>query len=250
MCVDSLEDNPNRNKTTVRLRRWGVLHLAVSIYVLLFELRVLLLHARNKWLARRYRNRRQLRLNFGCGENIKAGWINIDLSSKADLQLDLRKNLPFADSSCECTYFEHFFEHLDYPDDAVLFLRENYRVLQSGGVVSFGVPDASAALEEYVRNKANGQGICPFPGHPAWVRTGIDQINFLFRQNYIYLIHQHRYAYDFETLQIILKDVGFTDIRQRPFDPSIDTEGRRHGTLYVSAQKSADRLFERSRACL
>lgn len=237
MCVDSTEDKPNWQKTIARLRRCGVLQLAVSLYVLLFELRVLFLHVRSKWQARRYRNRRQLKLNFGCGENIKPGWINIDLSSRADLQSDLRKNLPFANGSCECTYSEHFLEHLEYPDDALLFLRENFRVLQSGGVVSFGVPNATTALEDYVRNKAHRQGFWPFPGHPGWVRTPIDQINFLFRQNYIYLIHQHRYAYDFEILQMILKEVGFVDIRQRPFDPALDTETRRHGTLYVSARK-------------
>jgi hypothetical protein len=28
--------------------------------------------------------------NCGCGAHVKAGWINIDLDERADLQLDLR----------------------------------------------------------------------------------------------------------------------------------------------------------------
>src|SRR5437016_9995379 len=175
--------------------------------------------------------------NLDAATMLKPGWVNIDLSPKADLQLDLRKNLPFADGSCECTYSEHFFEHLDYPDDALFFLRENFRVLAPGGLLTFGVPDAGSALEGYAR-ATKGAPVTPFPGHPSWVRTRMDQINFLFRQNYICQIHQHRYAYDLETLELILADVGFSQIHQREFDPLLDSESRLNGTLYVSARKS------------
>jgi SAM-dependent methyltransferase len=140
---------------TARLRSWGLLHLALGLQLLYFEIRILFLLSVGIWRARRYRNKKQLRLQFGCGDNIKTGWVSIDLSSRADLQLDLRKSLPFADGSCECTYSEHFFEHLDYPDDALFFLRENFRVLAQGGVLTFGVPGAGFALEDYGK-KAKG----------------------------------------------------------------------------------------------
>jgi predicted SAM-dependent methyltransferase len=237
MIVSSSTERHGGVSRTERLRKWGLLHLTVSLSVVFFEIRVFFLHGLSKWRARRYRNERQLRLHFGCGDNAKAGWVNIDLSSKADLQLDLRKALPFSDKSCALTYSEHFFEHLDYPDDAVFFLRENFRVLEPGGIISFGVPNAPAALQEYVRNKAKGRPIAPFPGHPSWVRTGLDQINFLFRQNYSYLIQQHRYAYDLETLKLILTDAGFSEVQERTFDPMLDSISRGDSTLYVNARK-------------
>lgn len=145
ICIKPQPANSGRGNTA-RLRRWGVLHLALVACVLLFEIRALFLHFVGRWRAKRYRNQQRLRLQFGCGDNAKPGWVNIDLSPKADLQLDLRKSLPFADGSCECTYSEHFFEHLDYPDDALFFLRENFRVLAPGGLLTFGVPDAGSAL--------------------------------------------------------------------------------------------------------
>jgi predicted SAM-dependent methyltransferase len=225
------------NGNTASLRRWGVLHLALAVHALLFEVRILLNHSVGKWRARRYRNQQRLRLQFGCGDNVKPSWVNIDLSPKADLQLDLRKGLPFEDGSCECTYSEHFFEHLDYPDDALFFLRENFRILAPGGILTFGVPDAGSALEGYGKKK-KGAPVTPIPGHPMWARTRMDQVNFLFRQNYIPQIHQHRYAYDLETLELILAEVGFSEIRQREFDPLLDTESRRDGTLYVAARKT------------
>jgi predicted SAM-dependent methyltransferase len=42
------------------------------------------------------------------------------------------------------------FEHLEYPLDAQHFLREAWRILKSGGVLSLGVPDAELSLREYV----------------------------------------------------------------------------------------------------
>jgi hypothetical protein len=65
----------------------------------------------------------------------------------------------------------------------------------------------------------------------------MDQINFTFRQNYVSQIHQHRYAYDLETLELILTEVGFSEIRQREFDPLLDSELCRGSTLYVSARR-------------
>jgi len=71
--------------------------------------------------ARVYADRNGLRLNIGCGPNYKEGWVNIDLSSKADLSLDVRERIPLPDGSAMIIYSEHFFEHLDYPDDAKHF---------------------------------------------------------------------------------------------------------------------------------
>ena len=57
-----------------------------------------------------------IKLNLGCGPNLKKGFINIDLSKKANLRLDLRKPLPFKGNTVDYIYSEHFFEHLSYTD--------------------------------------------------------------------------------------------------------------------------------------
>jgi len=70
------------------------------------------------------------------------------------------------------------------------------------------------------------------PWHPEWVRTRLDHINYHFRQD-----GEHHYAYDEETLALALRTVGFIGIRRREFDPAIDAEARRVGTLYMTATK-------------
>jgi hypothetical protein len=56
----------------------------------------------------------------------------------------------------------------------------------------------------------------------------------------IHRMHQgreHKYAYDFETLRHTLSLAGFSDVRRREFDASVDAENHRIGSLCVVATK-------------
>ncbi|MBA3564052.1 MAG: methyltransferase domain-containing protein [Gammaproteobacteria bacterium] len=188
--------------------------------------------------ARRFRGRSDLKLHLGCGSRYKAGWINIDLQQDADLQLDVREDLPFEAGTVSIIYSEHFLEHLEYPAEVVHLLRESLRVLEPGGIFSVGVPDAEEVLLQYAQGKlpallqewSRDKNLQWFP---RWVwTTPIHLVNFFFRQG-----REHKYAYDFETLARVLKEAGFVDIGRRDFNPDLDSEDRRDGTLYVDARK-------------
>lgn len=173
------------------------------------------------------------RLHFGCGPNIKPGWVNIDLANPAaDLHLDLSRPLPFDDELAAFVYSEHFLEHLDYPEPAGLFVRECYRVLAHGGVFSVGVPDTEWPLKSYAQGHDFKRESEARHWHPDWCETEIEHINFHFRQG-----TQHRFAYDYETLERMLARCGFVDIRRRDYDPGLDLEHRAFGTLYAEARK-------------
>jgi citrate lyase synthetase len=60
----------------------------------------------------------------------------------------------------------------------------------------------------------------------------MEHINAHFRQH-----GEHLFAYDLETMEKVLADVGFVDIRKLEHDPAIDSEHRRIGSLIVSAKK-------------
>lgn len=172
-----------------------------------------------------------LRLNLGSGPVTKAGWVCIDLQKGADLQLDVREEFPFADGSVSILYSEHFFEHLEFPKQTTHFLREAKRVLEKGGLLSLGVPDTEWPLKAY---SDDTEGYFPWVRagqHPNWCRTRLQHLNFHFRQG-----DEHKYAYDFETLEAVLSQQGFQSIRRRDFDPSLDSAARERGTLYVDAR--------------
>jgi predicted SAM-dependent methyltransferase len=205
------------------------------------------LHRASMKKAARLARVRPLRLNLGSGFQPRPGWINVDLSNHADLQLDLREPLPFPDDSVRAIYTEHFFEHLSYPNlddetawqletpehpsEGLTFLRECRRVLEPGGTFDIVVPDAEGIIREYVFRHEQ-----PFPQHawwgPKWCDTPLHCVNYVFRQG-----REHKYAYDEETLEGMLVRAGFADVARRPFDPTLEAENHRIGSLCVRARK-------------
>jgi hypothetical protein len=82
----------------------------------------------------------------------------------------------------------------------------------------------------------NGKDIC-FPYHDP-EQTPMMQINAVFRS------YGHQYAYDFETLERLLREAGFIGISRVNFHTGqdhallLDSEDRRIESLYVEAVKS------------
>jgi predicted SAM-dependent methyltransferase len=216
------------------------------------ELSVMARHRRSVKKVPRYAANGPLRLNLASGNRPKsARWVNVDLfAAHADLRLDLREPLPFADNSVSYIHCEHFFEHLEYPNvwdamgtqleppglpsEALSFLRECRRVLAPGGTLDIGVPDAGRELTQYPTRHEGGFPMNDHWWGPKWADTPMHRINYLFRQG-----REHKYAYDEETLIPLIAGMGFADVRRRPFDPAMDAPDHDIGSLYVVATKPA-----------
>lgn len=213
------------------------------------EVRVALnrLASRPGHVRRRYKNRRNLSVNIGPGFSAKADWVNVDIFKFPGVNCiyDCRKGLPFSDGSVRCIFTEHFFEHIDYLEEAPLFLADCYRVLEPGGVIRIIVPD----VEKYIRAYcADGWQeliqVRPLrPDHTdvhfgSRFNTKMEVLNVVFRQYF-----EHKYAYDFSTLEFVLRRSGLGDIRKQDFCQSllpelcIDNPDRVSESLYVEAVK-------------
>ncbi len=203
-----------------------------AIQNVLNEIYIKFVHQTSLKKIRNFKNLNDLKLNLGCGPNIKEGWINIDLLENADLNLDLRKPFPFQNDSCSIIYSEHFFEHLDYPDLACSFLKECFRILKPGAIFSVVVPDIELILNSYVKGGTAEYYAAQRQWHPKWCQTQMEHINYNFRQD-----GEHRFCYDMETLKKLLECTGFLDVHQRQFDPELDTPERITGSLYVNCRK-------------
>jgi predicted SAM-dependent methyltransferase len=193
------------------------------------------------------------RVNIGCGHNPTPGWINLDvnldvISRPAVYFWDCRSGLPFSDGAVAAIYSEHFFEHLDLESEARPFLRECLRCLEPGGVLRIVVPDAGAYLRAYSgpwEPLVNMRPLdCTANGwRDRWLgevyQTKMQFINGIFRQGY-----EHKYAYDDETLILVMRQAGFADAVVQQFgisrDPKMapDSKDRRMESLYVEAIKS------------
>lgn len=86
-----------------------------------------------------------MKLNLGCGRDIRAGWINIDSHDGrgVDLVVDLDRKpwLPWPDDSVDEIHGSHVLEHLHYP---LPLMAELWRVAKPGARAVFRVPYGSS----------------------------------------------------------------------------------------------------------
>lgn len=247
-----------RDEHRARTRPFS-LRVALKVFPLhtLIELRaeahLTWLRLTRRGIASRYVSARDLLVNVGCGSEGRAGWVNIDSSDGAavDLVCDCRRALPLPSGSARGIFAEHFLEHLDYYEEAPRFLTECRRVLQPGGTLRIVVPDGSKYLQAYssgglesfaafspLATLEPGGDIDPYSlGRPILpFRTKMEVVNFHFRQN-----GQHRYSYDYETLAGLLEDCGFACVTEATFGVSrlaglaIDQAARAQESLVVEA---------------
>lgn len=179
---------------------------------------------------------RPTKLNLGCGSHKKEAFLNVDLFPPAEVTLDLRRGLPFESNCCELIFSEHCFEHFDYPEPVSHLFRECLRVLKPNGTLLFSVPNTEWPLIDY-RDGPDApyfQACQEHAWHPKDCTARVEHINYHFRQG-----TEHRFAYDFETAEKVLKTAGFIDVQPRDYHPSLDSEHRRVGSLFVSARKPA-----------
>jgi len=99
------------------------------------------------------KNKQLKKLNLGCGEDYKEGYINIDLDPKvkADKHINFMKSLPFKSNSIDEVFTKNLFEHVPNP---LNFLLEIRRVLKKGGRAVIITSNASYILYHWPRKKA------------------------------------------------------------------------------------------------
>lgn len=183
-------------------------------------------------------------LDIGCGLNAHPGLINLDYlwHPGVDVCWDITRGLPFADTTLRGIFSEHCLEHFPLPAVRAL-LREIRRVLAPDGTARIIVPDGELYLRTYVSQLA-GDRSARFPyeeterAQAGW--TPIVSVNRVFYQDRESLFG-HRTIYDFQLLDMLLREAGFTRITRRDFQTGadarllVDTTARRVESLYVEA---------------
>jgi SAM-dependent methyltransferase len=94
------------------------------------------------------------RLNWGCGSNPVAGWINSDRKVGVGIELscDIRDGLPLENDSIDYIVSIHALPEVPYPN-LVPVLRELRRVLKPNGVLRLSLPDLDKGIQAYLRQE-------------------------------------------------------------------------------------------------
>ncbi|SIT35927.1 hypothetical protein BN2475_60007 [Paraburkholderia ribeironis] len=208
--------------------------------------------ARKQYLVRQIDGRpvAGLKLHLGCGAQRFPGWVNIDARG-GDIRMDLRWPLPFADKTVHCVFACHVAEHLYREDELPALLHEVRRVLTPSGVLRLVVPDIEQCLRAYVAG--DDRFFADRALTWSWsrnCRTRLDHfLGYAGAQQLLENLDGHLYGYDFDTLALVLREAGFTQVERSTFMGSrhpelrVDHESRnatantngKHYSLFVEA---------------
>jgi predicted SAM-dependent methyltransferase len=196
----------------------------------------------------------ELKLNIGCGTSGIEGWVNLDnspsiLLSRLPLgrrifrtpdwprdvrRADVRKRIPFPDSSVWCIYSSHTFEHFTYEESRTV-ARECHRVLRPGGVLRVVVPDLGILVRDYLADSADAMASHRFISR-LLLTAGLRDI--------VHAGAHHKQIFDARSLVHVLREVGFPTPEVSTFGSSriaqiaeIELESRRSESLYVEATR-------------
>ena len=215
-----------------------------------FEIKTLRIVKRSRGDFNKLPNDGNLKLNLGCGTDVKPGWINIDLALNSPpvfdadsrpatifINHDLRRRIPLARDSCDFIYSSHFFEHVEY-DQAIKLMRECYQLLKPGGTFRISLPDFKGACAAYLRNDRAYFDLVDVDLFLPEVETGtlalVDFMNFAAYQS-----GEHKRLFDEEKVVLLLKNIGYSSVEVSSFQSEIDAPGevRTRYSFYVEARK-------------
>jgi predicted SAM-dependent methyltransferase len=194
----------------------------------------------------------ELKLNIGCGTSGIPGWVNIDNSPtillsrlpfgrrifrtpdwpRDVLRADVRKRIPFLDSSVSYIYSSHTFEHFTY-EESLAVAKECFRVFKPGGILRIVVPDLGMIVRDYLADTSNPKASHRFIGR-LLLTSGVRDV--------IHSGAHHKQMFDGASLVHLLREAGFASPAVSAFGSSripdianIDLESRRRESLYVES---------------
>jgi SAM-dependent methyltransferase len=160
-------------------------------------------------LAAALREFTPVRLHVGCGQDYRAGYVNLDINpdSRADLLLGVDDLGLFPDACAEEIVSFHVFEHL-HLEQARRTLRQWWRVLKPGGSLLIELPNLEVCLREIGRHfDASGVDLAlgGLFGYPVEVeRCG--------------LAHTHQWGWTPASLTAELEAAAFVEIAEHPIE--------------------------------
>jgi len=175
------------------------------------------------------------RLNWGCGDDPRVGWINSDLTSGpgVDIGCDIRDGLPLQDGSIDYAVSVHGLPELPYPE-LQNALRELRRVLRPEGVLRLGLPDFEKAVRAYQE------------GDAGYFLVPDDEIRSLGGKLIVQLTwYGHsRSMYTFDFTEELLYRAGFRRVTRCAYRETasehpeiVELDNREGGSLFVEALK-------------
>lgn len=195
----------------------------------------------------------EIKVNIGCGLSGIPGWQNLDNSptiwlSRIPLlhrllktppwprdvrRYDVRKGLPYRESTVRYIYSSHAFEHFTRAESLAI-AKDCFRALAPGGILRIVVPDLGLIVREYLADNS-----------PQAAQTFLSRLSLNHSlQDFVHPGSNHSQMFDAKALVHLLREAGFPQVAVSSYRQSaipeidqLDLEVRRNESLYIEAVK-------------
>lgn len=153
------------------------------------------------------------KLQVGCGAFIINSWLNSDLyGNERVVPLDLKKKFPISDDLFDYIFSEQVIEHFTFDEGERIF-REMFRVLKPNGKIRIATPNLQFLINLYntpdkTLQKKYIKAFSDVEFKNSKLYSHVFVINAFFRE------WGHQFIYDFKTLNNLLKEIGFVNIKE------------------------------------
>ena len=143
-----------------------------------------------------------LKINLGCGTDIRQGFVNCDIRENVgvDRVFDLSKGLPFKNGEVDYILAQDILEHFGFRETEPM-LREWARVLCPGGMMEIQVPNIEKHIKDYWDDRKDGR-----------YQNGYDNAMEFLRGNIFggqdYEGNFHKTCFTPNTLRLLIQKVG------------------------------------------
>lgn len=170
-----------------------------------------------------------MKLNLGCAQDIKEGYINIDLYDHPLVTKSDVRNLSFInDSSVDEIYAKDILEHMSYVDGEKA-IKEWSRVLRSGGKIFIQTINLDKQIDAYIK------GVWSIYDFNYMLFAGISWTN---RESQCEDFH--KCAYNFQLLENLLlsNNIKIVEVKYDEIDLSLKYNPRSHNlNLMIYGEK-------------
>ena len=224
--------------------------MLAALQNLAFEAKAGRIARRSARAFRALAGKKDLKVHVGAGDDIRLGWVNVDLRLRVPPQIDpkahpdtyfinhdLRRGLPLPDDSCAIVYSSHFWEHLSQQEGLAL-MRDCHRALRPGGVFRISLPAFERMFEAYLKRDESYFDLVDIkellPDVEPETLTLVDHVNYG-----VYQYGEHKIILDEEKTISLLRQAGFGTVAAADYKEGIDPPSplRRRYSFYVEAVK-------------
>jgi len=163
-----------------------------------------------------------MKLELGCGESLRPGFVGCDIRRLPNVKYvcnpwDLINHIN--DETVDHIYSRHFFEHLTYHEGRKTLLT-SWKILKSNGIFEICLPDLRFHLEQLMSNDRRDTNFEFHLGTLSSLDHAIAGLYGWQRQSETEGYWDvHKSGYDQEMLEYLLKEHGFNQIQRLKTKP-------------------------------